>query len=110
MHGGLRPLRGLNPPYNEPKLPARTSRAIAMQTVSFNCPHCQKMIGVSLALVGLEVQCPSCGAAVVAPASAEPFVSFDEPAGGSSESHESIFGEHLDEDVFGSRAPRVELP
>jgi hypothetical protein len=28
----------------------------------------------------------------------------------SSESHESIFGEHVDEDVFGSPAPKVEVP
>jgi hypothetical protein len=81
-----------------------------MQTVSFNCPHCQKLMGVAVDLQGQEVQCPSCGRTLVAPTNAEPLVAFDDVTKVSSESHESIFGEHHDEDVFGTPPPKVDVP
>jgi hypothetical protein len=69
-------------------------------------------------LLGQQVRCPTCQGVVVAPDAApapptttatasDPQISFDQPR---NEGHDSIFGEALDEDVFGSAPPKVEVP
>jgi hypothetical protein len=93
------------------------------QTVSFQCGHCRKVMGVSMAYLGKQVRCPHCQQVVLAPAQAPPPVpagaaprppsgpSFPMPAGPSKDEHESIFGEHIDEDLFGSPPKsKIELP
>jgi hypothetical protein len=90
------------------------------QTVSFQCGHCRKVMGVTVACLGKQVRCPHCQQVVMAPATAPPAApprppspapNFSAPPGPSKDEHESIFGEHIDEDLFGS-APKakVELP
>jgi DNA-directed RNA polymerase subunit RPC12/RpoP len=90
-----------------------------MQTVNFNCSHCGKLMAVGLNLLGRNVRCPHCKQVVLAPASAVPSappppqvsseLSFNLPAK-PKESHESIFGEVHDDDVFGTRQPKVHVP
>lgn len=89
------------------------------QTVSFQCGHCRKVMGVSSAFLGKQVRCPHCQQVVLAPAQAPPAggprppsgPTFPAPGGPSKDEHESIFGEHIDEDLFGSPPkPMVELP
>lgn len=99
-----------------------------MQTVSFQCGHCHKTMGVSSAFLGKQVRCPHCQQVVTAPAQApvppqapaaapppRPMTppTFQVPAGPppGRDEHESIFGEHVDDDLFGA-APKavVELP
>jgi DNA-directed RNA polymerase subunit RPC12/RpoP len=95
------------------------------QTVSFQCGHCRKVMGVSTAYLGKQVRCPHCQQVVLAPAQAPAPApvpagaaprppsgpSFQTPAGPSKDEHESIFGEHIDEDLFGSTPKsKVELP
>src|SRR6185437_6270367 len=41
-----------------------------MQTVQFQCGHCNKLMGVSSEFLGQQVRCPHCQQVVVAPASA----------------------------------------
>jgi hypothetical protein len=94
-----------------------------MQTLTFSCPHCTNLMAVGLELLGQQVQCPTCGQVIIAPASmpeqqaaavsvsaaegSSAIISFDQPK---QEDHDSIFGEVQDEDVFGSRPPKVEIP
>jgi hypothetical protein len=78
-------------------------------------------MAVGLELLGQQVQCPTCNKVIIAPASA-PAPSPPAPAATSSsgsnilfelskqEDTDSIFGEVQDEDVFGSRLPKVEIP
>src|SRR6516162_7345418 len=88
-----------------------------MQTHNFNCSHCGKLMAVGLNLLGRNVRCPHCKQVVQAPASVGPPIapttnqgpSFNLP-GPVQESHESIFGEVHDDDVFGTRQPKVQLP
>ena len=88
-----------------------------MQTLNFNCSHCGKLMAVGLNLLGRNVRCPHCKQVVQAPATAGP------PAAPPTmpaqqlqlptpprESHESIFGEVHDDDVFGTRQPKVQMP
>lgn len=89
-----------------------------MQTVNFNCPFCGKLMAVGLNLLGRNVRCPHCKQVVQAPRTAgpptegpktEPVPSFNLPSA-PQESHESIFGEANDDDVFGARPPKVQMP
>jgi phage FluMu protein Com len=102
-----------------------------MQTVTFKCPHCSKLMGVGAAHLGQQVRCPHCQQVVMAPASAAtggaapppappaaptpaappPAPDLFNPAGRLQE-HESIFGPPPhDEDLFGAGpAPRLEIP
>lgn len=88
------------------------------QTVTFQCGHCRKVMGVSSAFLGKQVRCPHCQQVVLAPAQAPAPAArppsgptFPMPAGPSKDEHESIFGEQVDEDLFGSPPkPKVELP
>lgn len=43
-----------------------------MQTVTFQCGHCGKLMGVSSANLGQQVRCPHCQKVVLAPAQTEP--------------------------------------
>jgi len=98
-----------------------------MQTVSFQCGHCHKVMGVTAAFLGKQVRCPHCQQVVLAPAQApasapapppgpssratpDPTAGFSAPPPQKDE-HESIFGEHIDEDLFGG-GPKahVEMP
>lgn len=91
-----------------------------MQTVQFNCPHCNNPMAVGLNLLGRNVRCPHCKAVIQAPASAnapaptppappKPEAPAFQPT---RQEYDSIFGETHDEDVFGSRkkASSVEMP
>src|SRR4029077_11391181 len=94
-----------------------------MQTVNFQCGHCRNVMGVNAAYLGKQVRCPHCQQVVLAPAQAPvPVAQAAVPApgapgqssgsgSGSKEDADSIFGEHVDEDLFGSPAKsKVELP
>src|SRR5262249_18097778 len=91
-----------------------------MQTVTFTCLHCNNLMAVSTEFLGQQVRCPTCNQIVQAPAvaptpiTATPSVapsfedlSLDSPR---QETHESIFGETQDEDLFGTPPPKIELP
>ncbi|MFN4257741.1 MAG: hypothetical protein ACK4RK_00455 [Gemmataceae bacterium] len=98
-----------------------------MQTVNFQCGHCQSLMAVGINLLGQQVRCPHCQQVVVAPAAAPqtvppappaPAPFSDEPPPDLSfrrhhaeDEPESIFGEVVDDDLFG-QAPRsqVEMP
>lgn len=104
-----------------------------MQTVTFLCERCGKLMGVSSAFLGQQVRCPHCQQAVQAPASApapapvpapqpeatqpavpqpaplpifmDPTISFDHSE------QDSIFTPPEADDLFSSPpAPRMELP
>jgi hypothetical protein len=106
------------------------------QTVSFQCGHCHKVMGVTSAFLGKQVRCPHCQQVVLAPAQAPAapppapppppppppvmqapsrpipdFGGFAAPNMPTKDEHESIFGEQVDEDLF-SAAPKakIELP
>lgn len=104
-----------------------------METVTFQCGHCNRLMGVSAAYLGQQVQCPHCRGVVVAPAAAaaaaEPATAPEpEPApelGPASpfpqgpsfsldqvHEHESIFSApNPDDEIFGEEdVPRLELP
>jgi phage FluMu protein Com len=95
-----------------------------MQTVNFNCPFCGKLMAVGINLLGRNVRCPHCKQVVQAPATAgtvvpppatapapsEPTFSFPSAPPEGQEGHESIFGEVQDDDVFGTRQPKVQMP
>jgi len=96
-----------------------------MQTVNFNCSHCKKLMAVGMNLLGRNVRCPHCKQVVMAPATAGGPVAPSPPVALQTmtpaepnlptfvkpqESHESIFGEVHDEDVFGTRQPKVQMP
>lgn len=103
-----------------------------MQTVNFQCGHCQKLMAVGTDSLGKQVRCPHCQQVVLAPApttapaaemppapppAPEPspapvpeplLVQAPPPA---DEGGESIFGEVMDDDLFGrSSKPVVEMP
>ena len=92
-----------------------------MQTVNFQCSHCHKVMAVSHAYLGKQVRCPHCQQVVTAPAQAPavlptppirptPPASVSPPGRGGDEP-DSIFGEHIDEDLFGGPPKsKVELP
>lgn len=95
-----------------------------MQTVTFQCGHCGKLMGVTENYLGQQVRCPHCQQVVVAPPPAsapttpplagspappEPAFTLPPPPG----EHESIFSEPEEgsEDLFGAPPPpRIELP
>ncbi len=104
-----------------------------MQTINFQCGHCRKIMGVQAAYLGKQVRCPHCQQVVLAPTSAPapvpapaaaapapvptPFPgpggapSSPPPPGRGGDEHDSIFGEQIDEDLFGSPPKsKVELP
>ncbi|MCE9530864.1 MAG: hypothetical protein K8T89_07040 [Planctomycetes bacterium] len=94
-----------------------------MQTVNFNCSNCQKLMAVGMNLLGRNVRCPHCKSVVQAPATAGPAKQPPPPTVAPptvvptmsvpvkpQESHESIFGEVHDDDVFGTRPPKVKMP
>ena len=90
-----------------------------MQTVNFNCTFCGKLMAVGINLLGRNVRCPHCKQVVQAPASAGPSgapapvarreAQFQMPSQ-PTESHESIFGEAHEDDLFGTRQPKVTMP
>ncbi len=89
-----------------------------MQTLNFNCSFCGKLMAVGMNLLGRNVRCPHCKQVVQAPASSLPPLaapSIPEPSfqvpSAPKESHESIFGEVHDDDLFGgTHQPKVLLP
>lgn len=92
-----------------------------MQTVNFQCGHCRNVMGVNAAYLGKQVRCPHCQQVVLAPAQAPVPAQASAPVPGpaqgsgsgtgSKEDADSIFGEHVDEDLFGSPPKsKVELP
>jgi phage FluMu protein Com len=91
-----------------------------MQTVTFTCLHCNNLMAVSTEFLGHQVHCPTCNQIVRAPAvapapieatqSVAPMLeelSIESPR---QETHESIFGETHDEDLFGTPPPKIEIP
>ncbi|MGL4550003.1 MAG: hypothetical protein ACRC33_02350 [Gemmataceae bacterium] len=89
-----------------------------MQTMNFQCGHCNSLMAVSVEFLGQQVRCPHCGGVVIAPAAPAPGpdltrdlgpLAFDPRA---AESQEDIFTEPSDTDdaLFGADAPRLELP
>src|SRR5262249_8432054 len=102
-----------------------------MQTVNFQCGHCRNVMGVNADYLGKQVRCPHCQQVVLAPAQAAAPVPLPAaapapvpvgptgpsppgPAPGQSKAHDpedSIFGEQVDEDLFGSPPKsKLELP
>src|SRR5271155_5891354 len=89
-----------------------------MQTINFQCGHCRNVMGVGTAYLGKQVRCPHCQQVVLAPAQGPapaPAAAAPRPAPGSGsppkDEHESIFGEQVDEDLFGAPPKsKVELP
>ncbi len=102
-----------------------------MQTVTFQCGHCHKLMGVSSAFLGQQVRCPHCQQVVVAPATPpapspaplpppaplpsiapapvpvflDPTIAFDRGE------EDSIFSPPApSDDLFDAPAPRLELP
>src|SRR6516165_6195416 len=90
---------------------------LSMQTVNFQCGHCRNVMGVNAAYLGKQVRCPHCQQGVLSTAQAPlPAAQAAAPApgqgsGSKSDDQDSIFGEHVDEDLFGSpQRSKVELP
>lgn len=97
-----------------------------MQTVSFQCGHCHKLMGVTSAYLGKQVRCPHCQQVVLAPAAAPApaapppaptpapppqYPTFSAPPGPGRDEYESIFGQEVQDDLFGTSAkPKIELP
>lgn len=87
-----------------------------MQTLNFNCSHCGKLMAVGMNLLGRNVRCPHCKQVVQAPATSPQQANPPQASPATiqppvpRESHESIFGEIHDEDVFGTRQPQVKMP
>src|SRR5947209_882015 len=106
-----------------------------MQTVSFQCGHCHKVMGVTSAHLGKQVRCPHCKQVVTAPAQApaaapappapapvvqapaspratpDPLYNFSSGPPAGRDEHESIFGEHVAEDLFDMEPKaKIELP
>jgi hypothetical protein len=89
-----------------------------MHTVTFTCSHCNNLMAVGGDQLGQQVRCPTCQNVVVAPlrdsdSAAEEsartiVINLVSPP--PQESHESIFGETQDEDLFGTRPPKIEIP
>lgn len=79
-----------------------------MEPVTFQCGHCNQLMGVSSEYLGRQVQCPHCGQVVVAPASTTP--PDVAPTLGITSDHESIFtAPTMDEDIFDDGPPREEI-
>jgi hypothetical protein len=103
-----------------------------MQTVNFPCSYCGNLMAVGMDLLGRHVRCPHCRQVVLAPSAAPtavgtttapniqpapqppvkpdpgPIPQFHLP---NNHEPESIFTEHVDEDLFGgTRQPRPEIP
>ncbi len=51
-----------------------------MQTVTFQCGHCGKLMGVGTAYLGQQVRCPHCQQVVLAPATSAPVPPAPEPS------------------------------
>jgi hypothetical protein len=95
-----------------------------MQTVTFQCGHCGKLMGVSSNFLGQQVRCPHCQQVVLAPASAGPAppppaptptptpVVLEPTMDLNRTEHEDIFGPpSATDDLFESPSrPRMELP
>jgi hypothetical protein len=89
-----------------------------METVNFQCGHCQQVLAVSKDHLGQQVRCPHCQQVVVAPlpsppSAAMPFPdTIDVPYRAQAEEHESIFSAHTEsEDLFGGPSSgQVEMP
>src|SRR6185437_1441396 len=96
-----------------------------MQTVQFQCGHCNKLMGVSGEFLGQQVRCPHCQQVVVAPLSAAPLPAPPEASSFSPDliqtvlqppiplaDPEDIFSPpDVTEDLFGQPdAPRIEMP
>ncbi|HEV3144459.1 MAG TPA: hypothetical protein VGZ47_11280 [Gemmataceae bacterium] len=91
-----------------------------MQTVTFTCVYCNNLMAVSTEFLGHQVRCPTCNQIVQAPAVAPAPILATPPSSPSleelsiesprQETHESIFGETHDEDLFGTPPPKIEIP
>ncbi len=89
-------------------------------TVNFPCSHCKSLMAVPPNLVGRNVRCPTCKQVVQAPAAPPttaplptpkpPEIDLFPASTPQTDEPESIFGEQHDDDLFGTRAPKVELP
>src|SRR5438132_11928810 len=80
-----------------------------MHTVTFTCPHCNNLMAVGTDHLGQDVRCPTCQNVVVAPTAPEPVQELT-VSGPADDGAESIFsGEQHDEDVFGSKPPKIEV-
>ena len=81
-----------------------------MPTVNFQCGHCRNTMAVDSAYLGKQVRCPHCKQVVVAPAQT-PVSAGQRPPVPIKDEQDSIFGEHIDEDLFGgSPKPNVTMP
>src|SRR5262249_17745271 len=89
-----------------------------MQTVTFTCLNCNNLMAVGVEFLGQQVQCPTCGQVVLAPAAApDPaptptaFAPEFKLESGKPEAVESIFSDEVhDEDLFGTPKPKVVMP
>jgi hypothetical protein len=91
-----------------------------MQTVSFQCGHCGKLMGVGAQFLGQQVRCPHCHGVVLAPpappsppapAPAPPAPDLTATVEHRIAEHEDIFAQPESDDLFGGvPAPRVEMP
>jgi hypothetical protein len=88
-----------------------------MQTVQFECGHCGQLMAVVHDCLGQQVRCPHCQQIVLAPVApptppAEPTErEFAFRAAPSAQEQESIFGEHVDDDLFGAAPkPILQMP
>jgi hypothetical protein len=88
-----------------------------MQTVSFQCGHCGKVMGVGAQFLGQQVRCPHCQGVVLAPTgpppapAPAPVLPNLGPTVEHRPDHEDIFTQPESDDLFGGEpAPRVEIP
>jgi hypothetical protein len=94
-----------------------------MPTVNFQCGHCHKLMGVDANYLGKQVRCPHCQKVVLAPAPANAATvtvppqeiprtpDLPIPKVPDENEHESIFGEVIDDDLFGRPVkPMLEMP
>src|SRR5205085_5006316 len=88
------------------------TRGDSMETVNFQCGHCQQLLAVNKDHLGQQVRCPHCQQVVVAPlpsppaAAAPPFPDSVEPTYQytTSEDQDSIFSAPAEsEDLFGAQ-------
>jgi DNA-directed RNA polymerase subunit RPC12/RpoP len=73
--------------------------------VIFNCPKCEQELAVDSSGAGTEINCPSCGEAIVIPG-AEPLIPV---AGGDSRSGGARFEAHPVNPIATSAAAKVEM-
>jgi len=89
-----------------------------METVNFQCGHCQQVLAVSKEHIGQQVRCPHCQQVVVAPLPSPPAPApefpdmLEGPYRPPAEEHESIFSAPTEsEDLFGDQpSAGVEMP